>query len=84
MRVPLADVVAVVHLDAHGVAVLVDIGAYRNNLVRTTHPYRATHQVLANLPLTTKQKFCFGLARPGQDKPKQNFCFDVNGRFATT
>ena len=28
VRVPLADVVAVVHLDAHGVAVLVDVGAY--------------------------------------------------------
>ena len=26
------------------------------------------HQVVTNLPLTSKSKFCFGLARPGQAK----------------
>ena len=35
--------------------------------------YRVTHHVVQNLPLTSKPKFLFGLARP-----KQNFCFDVN------
>ena len=43
--------------------------------------YRETHQVVTNLPLTSKQKLCFGLARPVQARPKQNFCFAVNGRF---
>ena len=42
-------------------------------------PYRVTHQVVTNLPLTSKHKFCIGLARP-----KRNFCSDVNGRFVTT
>ena len=46
--------------------------------------YRVTHQVVTNLPLTSKQKFRFSLARPGQARPKQNFCFEVNGRFITT
>ena len=30
--------------------------------------YRVTHQVVANLPLTSKQKFHFGLSWPGQAK----------------
>ena len=46
--------------------------------------YRVTIQVVANLLLTSKQKLPIGLARPGQARPKQNFCFEVNGRFATT
>ena len=41
--------------------------------------YRVTHQVEPNLPLTSKQKFRFGLARQ-----KQNLCYDVNGRFGST
>ena len=45
---------------------------------------RVTHQVVANLPLTAKQKFHFGLARPGQAGPNRNFCVEVHGRFATT
>ena len=45
---------------------------------------RVTHQVVTNLPLTSKQKFSFGPARPGQARPKRNFCFEVNGRFVTT
>ena len=28
--------------------------------------YKVTHEVVQNLPLTSKQKFSFGLARPGQ------------------
>ena len=43
--------------------------------------YRVTQHVGSNLPLTSTQKFHFGLARSGQARPKQNFCFDVNGRF---
>ena len=43
--------------------------------------YRVTHQVEPNLPLKSKQKFCFGLSRSGQARPKQNFCFDVKGRY---
>ena len=30
--------------------------------------YRVTHQVVQNLLWTSKQKFCFGLVRPGQAK----------------
>ena len=39
---------------------------------------------VTNLPLTSKQKFRFGLVCPGQARLKRNFCFDVNGRFVTT
>ena len=46
--------------------------------------YRVIIQLVANLPLTSEQKFRFGLARPGQAGPKRNFCFEVNGRFATS
>ena len=35
--------------------------------------YRVTIQLVANLPLNSKQKFHFGMARPGQAKPKHNF-----------
>ena len=35
--------------------------------------YRVTHQVDSNLPLTSNQKFRFGLSKPGQTRPKQNF-----------
>ena len=44
--------------------------------------YRVTIQLVANLPLTSEQKFRFGLVRPGQARPKGNFCFEVNRRFA--
>ena len=37
--------------------------------------YRVTHHVVQTLPLTSKQKFCFGLARLGQARPKRNFLF---------
>ena len=41
--------------------------------------YRVTIQLVQNLPLTSKQKFRFGLARPhGLD-----ICFEVNRRFCT-
>ena len=46
--------------------------------------YRVTIQLVANLPLTSKQKFCFGLAWPGLARPKRNLCSEVNGRFATS
>ena len=39
--------------------------------------YRVTHQVEPNLSLTSKQK-----VRPGQARPKRNFCYDVNGGLA--
>ena len=48
------------------------------------HLYRVTHQVVTNLPLTSKQKFRFGLACHGLAKPRRNFSFDVNGRFVIT
>ena len=41
-------------------------------------------QGVPNLPLSSKQKFCFGLAWPGLTRPKQKLCFEVNGRFGTT
>ena len=43
--------------------------------------YRVTHHVRQNIPLTSKQKFRFGLARPAHARPKRNSCFDVNRRF---
>ena len=46
--------------------------------------YRVTHQVVTNLPLTSKQKFSFGLAWSGLTRPKQNFGFEFNGRFCTS
>ena len=45
---------------------------------------RVTHQVVTNHQLTSKQKFRFGRARPGQARPKWNFCFEVIRRFITT
>ena len=48
------------------------------------HEYRVTHRVVTNLPLTSTQKFHFGLACPGLARPKQYFCVDVSGRFVTT
>ena len=45
--------------------------------------YRATIHLVQNLPLTSKLKFRFGLARSGQARPKRNFCCEVNGRFCT-
>ena len=53
-------------------------------LVKLEGHYRVTHQVVPNLLLTSKQKFHFGLARPGQARPKWNICFEVNGRFCTS
>ena len=46
--------------------------------------YRVTIQLVQNLLLTTKPKFRFGLAWPGLVRPKQNFIFEVNGRFGPT
>ena len=46
--------------------------------------YRVTIQLVGNLPLTSKQKFHFGLARPGQARPKRNLSFEVNRRFVTS
>ena len=46
--------------------------------------YRVTIQLVANLPLTSEQRSRFGLARPGQARPKRNFCYEDNGRFATS
>ena len=43
--------------------------------------YRVTIPFVQNLLLTSKQKFHFGLARPGQAMSKQNICFEVNRRF---
>ena len=59
-------------------------GCKRQSLARFGLLYRVTRQVVPNLTLTSKQKFCFGLARSGQARPKLNFCFEVNGRFGTT
>ena len=46
--------------------------------------YRVSQHVGSNLPLTSKQKFSFGLPCPDLARPKQNLCFDVNGRFEPT
>ena len=46
--------------------------------------YRVTHQVGQNLLWTSKQKFRFGLSRPGLARPKRNFCFEVNIMFWPT
>ena len=42
--------------------------------------YRVTHLLVQNLPLTSKEKFRFGLACPGLARPKRNFSY---GRFCT-
>ena len=52
--------------------------------LRVTYIYRVTIQVGPNLPLTTRQKFRFGLTRPGWARLKRNFCLEVNGRFGPT
>ena len=41
------------------------------NIVKqlSLHMYRVNIQLVANLPLTSKPKFHFGLARPGQARP---------------
>ena len=46
--------------------------------------YRVTIQLVTKLLLTSKQNFSFGLARPGEARPKQNFYFEVSGRFVTS
>ena len=46
--------------------------------------YRVTIPLVQNLQLTSRRKFHFGLARPGQARPKQNFCLEVNWRFCTS
>ena len=46
--------------------------------------YRVTIPLVQNLQLTSRQKFRFGLARPGQAKPKRNFCLEINWRFCTS
>ena len=43
--------------------------------------YRVTITLVQNLPLTSQQKFCFGLTCPALARPKRNFCFEVNRRF---
>ena len=43
--------------------------------------YRVTHHVGQNLPLTSKQKFRFGLVWPGLTRPKQNFFWMSTGGF---
>ena len=37
--------------------------------------YRVTIPLVQNHPLTSEQKFCFGLAKSGQARPKRNFSF---------
>ena len=49
--------------------------------VRMEMDYRVTIPLVQNLPLTSKQKFRFGLAMPGQIRPKRNSSFEDNGRF---
>ena len=44
--------------------------------------YRVTRLLVQNLPLTSKVKFRFGLARPGQARPKRNFTLKSTGGFA--
>ena len=49
-----------------------------------TQTYRVTNQVVQNLPLPSKHKFHFGMARPEQARLKRNFRLEVNRRFCTT
>ena len=46
--------------------------------------YRVTIPLVQNLLLTSKWKFRFGRASPGQARPKRNFCSEVNRRFKTS
>ena len=43
--------------------------------------YRVTIQLVTNLPVTSKQKFCFGLAWPSLARPKRNFLLKSAGGF---
>ena len=54
------------------------------NFLNAKGIYRVTHHVDSNLPLTSKQKFHFGLACLDLARPKQNFCSDDKGRFEST
>ena len=56
----------------------------RSTLWQWSVYYRVTIQLVQNLPLTSKQKFRFGLDWPGLARPKRNFCFEVNRRFCTS
>ena len=60
-------------------SVTIQVSFMYNDL--TLKLYRVTIQLVANLPLTSKQKFRSGLARPGQARPKRNFWFEVLGGF---
>ena len=64
------------------------MGSLSSDLPPTLHStyvlqYRVTHILVQNLPLTSKEKFHFGLACPGLARPKRKFTFEVNGRFCT-
>ena len=63
---------------------LLQIATFKVQTISSLTVYRVTIQLVANLPLTSKQKFHFGLACPSLARPKWNFCFEVNGRFATS
>ena len=52
--------------------------------MRQMGKYRVTEQLVQNFPLTSGQKFRFGLACPVLARPKWNFCFELNGKFCTS
>ena len=58
--------------------------SYTLGLINKRNFYRVTEQLVQNTPLSSKQKFRFGLARPGQARLKRNYCFEFNGRFCTS
>ena len=43
--------------------------------------YRVTITLVQNLPLTSNQKFRFGLTCPALAMPKRNLCFEINRCF---
>ena len=51
------------------------------NMTKFAGKYRVTILFVQNLPLTSDQKFRFGLACLGLARPKRNFSFEVNRRF---
>ena len=70
----------------HGISDEITLRVYvsQSEVILHKLQYRVAHQVEPNLPLTLKQKFHFGRAWPDLDRPKRNFCVDVNRRFGSS
>ena len=69
--------------DSKSVVWIAVIGSFAMVAALLAVSYKVTIPLVQNLLLTSEQKFRFGLACPYLARPKQNFTFEVNGRFCT-